>query len=93
MCAPNVTIAHMTRTKSHHYHHRAGGLGWAAPHALSVAVHNLKSYGRTRLSGPNRLGLGLELGLGLGCGLGVGVGVGVGLGCGCGCGCGGGLGF
>ena len=77
MCAPNVTIAHMTRTKSHHYHHRAGGLGWAAPHALSVAVHNLKSYGRTRLSGPNRSRLGLELGCG----------------CGCGCGCGFGLGF
>ena len=43
----------MTRTKSHHYSHRAGGLGWAAPHALSVAVHNLKSYGRTKRSGPN----------------------------------------
>ena len=53
MCTANATIAHMTRTKSHHYHHRAGGLGWAAPHALSVAVHNLKSYGRTKLSGPN----------------------------------------
>ena len=53
MCTANATIAHMTRTKSHHYHHRAGGLGWAAPHALSVAVHNLKSYGRTKRSGPN----------------------------------------
>ena len=41
MCTANATIAHMTRTKSHHYHYRAGGLGWAAPHALSVAVHNL----------------------------------------------------
>ena len=35
MCARNATIAHMTRTKSHHYNHRAAGLGWMPPSNLS----------------------------------------------------------
>ena len=38
MCARNATIAHMTRTKSHHYNHRAAGLGWMPPSNLSGAA-------------------------------------------------------
>ena len=52
-CTDSATIAHQTRTKSHHYLHRAGGLGWLPPSNLSVAIHGLKSYGQAA-SGPNR---------------------------------------
>ncbi|EOD33745.1 hypothetical protein EMIHUDRAFT_455702 [Emiliania huxleyi CCMP1516] len=41
----------MTWTKGHHYLHRAGGLGWVAPSAASIAVHYLKQHDGP--SGPN----------------------------------------
>ena len=53
MCATSpVTIAHMTRSKAHHYNHRAGGLGWMAPSNLSVSIHGLKAHA-AKPSGPN----------------------------------------
>ena len=42
-CKVNATIAHTTRTKSHHYMWRAAGLGWMPPSNLSLAVHHLKA--------------------------------------------------
>ena len=48
----NVTVAHTTRTKSHHYMWRGAGLGWMAPSNLSLAVHYLKAKPHDR-SGPN----------------------------------------
>ena len=47
----NVTIAHMTYTKGHHYSTGAGGQGWVAPSNASVAVHWLKRH--TGPSGPD----------------------------------------
>ena len=48
----NVTIAHMTYTKAHHYAINAGGQGWVAPSNNSIAVHWLKRH--TGPSGPTR---------------------------------------
>ena len=48
----NVTIAHMTYTKAHHYAVDAGGQGWVAPSNHSIAVHWLKKH--TGPSGPQR---------------------------------------
>ena len=48
----NVTIAHMTYTKAHHYAVNAGGQGWVAPSNQSIAVHWLKKH--TGPSGPTR---------------------------------------
>jgi len=48
----NVTIAHMTYTKAHHYAVDAGGQGWVAPSNHSIAVHWLKKH--TGPSGPTR---------------------------------------
>lgn len=48
----NVTIAHMTYTKAHHYAVDAGGQGWVAPSNQSIAVHWLKRH--TGPSGPTR---------------------------------------
>jgi hypothetical protein len=48
----NVTIAHMTYTKAHHYAVDAGGQGWVQPSNQSIAVHWLKRH--TGPSGPNR---------------------------------------
>mmetsp|Transcript_33892 Transcript_33892/g.106566 ORF Transcript_33892/g.106566 Transcript_33892/m.106566 type:complete len:352 (-) Transcript_33892:154-1209(-) len=50
-CRLNLTVADMTWTKGHHYLHRAGGLGWVAPSAASIAVHYLKKHDGP--SGPN----------------------------------------
>ena len=43
MCGTEATIAHITRTKSHHYMWRGAGLGWMAPSNLSLAIHYLKA--------------------------------------------------
>ena len=53
MCARglNVSIAHMTYTKNHHYALHAGGQGWVAPSNDSIVVHYLKKH--TGASGPN----------------------------------------
>jgi hypothetical protein len=48
----NVTIAHMTYTKAHHYSVNAGGQGWVEPSNQSLAVHWLKRH--TGPSGPMR---------------------------------------
>ena len=48
----SVTVAHSTRTKIHHYHYRAAGLGWMAPSNLSLAIHGLKAKPELA-SGPN----------------------------------------
>ena len=48
----NVTIAHMTYTKAHHYAVDAGGQGWVAPSNQSIAVHWLKKHSGP--SGPTR---------------------------------------
>ena len=40
----NVTIAHMTYTKGHHYAVDAGGQGWVEPSNASIAVHWLKRH-------------------------------------------------
>ena len=42
-CGVDVTIAHTTRTKSHHYMWRGAGLGWMPPSNISLAVHGLKA--------------------------------------------------
>ena len=47
----NVTIAHMTYTKAHHYAIDAGGQGWVEPSNHSLAVHYLKKH--TGPSGPS----------------------------------------
>ncbi|KAL1496827.1 hypothetical protein AB1Y20_014413 [Prymnesium parvum] len=52
MCNVTATIAHSTRTKSHHYMWRAAGLGWFPPSNLSLAVHFLKVKPNLP-SGPN----------------------------------------
>ena len=46
----NVTVAHMTYTKNHHYALGPGGQGWVAPSNESIAVHYLKRH--TGPSGP-----------------------------------------
>lgn len=46
----NITIAHMTYTKAHHYSTNSGGQGWVAPSNASIAVHWLKRH--TGPSGP-----------------------------------------
>ena len=54
-CLPRgetATVAHTTRTKSHHYMWRSAGLGWMPPSNLSVAIHGLKSR-EDEPSGPN----------------------------------------
>ena len=51
-CDVDVTIAHTTRTKSHHYMWRGAGLGWMPPSNISLAVHYLKNK-PTIPSGPN----------------------------------------
>lgn len=51
-CDVDVTVAHTTRTKSHHYMWRGAGLGWMSPSNLSLAVHYLKAKPH-ELSGPN----------------------------------------
>lgn len=51
-CNVDVTVAHTTRTKSHHYMWRGAGLGWMPPSNLSLAVHYLKAKPLER-SGPN----------------------------------------
>lgn len=48
----SVTVAHSTRTKSHHYMWRAAGLGWMPPSNLSLSVHHLKAK-PSAPSGPN----------------------------------------
>ena len=52
MCDVDATVAHTTRTKSHHYMWRGAGLGWMPPSNLSLAVHYLKAKPEAR-SGPN----------------------------------------
>ena len=52
MCGGNATVAHTTRTKSHHYMWRGAGLGWMAPSNISLAVHYLKAKPDAK-SGPN----------------------------------------
>lgn len=47
----NVTVAHMTYTKAHHYAINAGGQGWVSPSNTSVAIHWLKRH--TGPSGPS----------------------------------------
>ena len=49
----NVTVAHMTYTKAHHYSTNAGGQGWVAPSNASIAVHWLKRH--TGPSGPTKV--------------------------------------
>ena len=39
----NVTLASMTWTRGHHFAHHAGGMGYVAADAQSVAVHHLKT--------------------------------------------------
>ena len=51
-CAVDVTVAHTTRTKSHHYMWRGAGLGWMAPSNISLAIHYLKAKPHLG-SGPN----------------------------------------
>ena len=51
-CGIEATIAHTTRTKSHHYMWRGAGLGWMPPSNLSLAVHHLKAKADAP-SGPN----------------------------------------
>jgi hypothetical protein len=51
-CNVDVTVAHTTRTKSHHYMWRGAGLGWMPPSNLSLAVHYLKAKASAP-SGPN----------------------------------------
>ena len=52
MCNIDATIAHTTRTKSHHYMWRGAGLGWMPPSNVSLAVHGLKVQ-PSKPSGPN----------------------------------------
>ena len=51
-----ATVAHTTRTKSHHYQWRAAGMGWIAPSNLSVAIHGLKSKPADRSGPDNEVG-------------------------------------
>jgi hypothetical protein len=48
----NVTLAHMTYSKAHHYTVGAGGQGWVEPGNGSIAVHDLKRH--SGASGPDR---------------------------------------